>query len=144
MAMEKLFTAGFKGRKNNRGFYLYRDAAEKKKKEVNKEIYAFFGGPDRRKFDTEDIQNRLSLVMLNEAAFCLQEGILNEPRDGDIGAVFGLGFPPFLGGPFRYIDSLGLTKVLSLMEKLAEQNGPRFSPAQILRDRMAKDQKFYT
>jgi len=143
-AMEKLFTAGYKGRKNNRGFYFYGDAAAKKKKEVNKEIYAFFGGPDRRKLDIEDIQHRLSLVMLNEAAFCLQEGILHEPRDGDIGAVFGLGFPPFLGGPFRYIDSLGFSKFLSLMEKLAERHGPRFSPAQILRDRMAKNQKFYT
>ncbi|MEN6320960.1 MAG: fatty acid oxidation complex subunit alpha FadJ [Syntrophaceae bacterium] len=142
-SMEKLFTAGYKGRKNNRGFYLYGNAAEKKKKEVNKEIYAFFGGPDRKKFDTEEIQSRLSLVMINEAALCLQEGILQEPRDGDIGAVFGLGFPPFLGGPFRYIGSLGFPKLLSRMNMLAERYGPRFSPAQILRDRAAKNQKFY-
>lgn len=141
-AMEKLLTAGFKGKKNNRGFYLYGDAG--KKKEVNKEIYAFFGGPDRKKLDIVDIQNRLSLVMINEAALCLQEGILHEPRDGDIGAVFGLGFPPFLGGPFRYIDSLGFTKIISRMNMLAERYGPRFSPAQILRDRAAMNQKFYT
>jgi 3-hydroxyacyl-CoA dehydrogenase/enoyl-CoA hydratase/3-hydroxybutyryl-CoA epimerase len=140
-AMEKLLTAGFKGRKNNRGFYIY-DAAGKKK-EVNKEIYAFFGGPDRKKFYAEDIQNRLALVMINEAAFCLQEGILHEPRDGDIGAVFGLGFPPFLGGPFRHIDSLGFPMLLSRMNMLAERYGPRFSPAQIIRDRAATNQKFY-
>jgi len=143
-AMEKLFTAGYKGRKNNRGFYLYGDPANKKKKEVNEEIYSFFGGPKRRKFDLPMIQNRLSLVMVNEAALCLQEGILQSPRDGDIGAVFGLGFPPFLGGPFRYIDYLGLPKFLSLMEQLSERNGPRFAPAQILRDREAKNQSFYT
>jgi 3-hydroxyacyl-CoA dehydrogenase/enoyl-CoA hydratase/3-hydroxybutyryl-CoA epimerase len=142
--MENLFTAGYKGRKNNRGFYLYGDPASKKKKEVNKEIYTFFGGPNRKKFDTIEVQNRLSLVMVNEATLCLQEGILQAPRDGDIGAVFGLGFPPFLGGPFRYIDSLGFPKVLSLMEQLAERHGPRFSPAQILRDQEAKNQKFYT
>ena len=138
-AMERLFAAGYKGRKNNRGFYLYGDPSSKKKKEVNKEIYTFFGGPNRRKFDPPEIQNRLSLVMVNEAALCLQEGILQSPRDGDIGAVFGMGFPPFLGGPFRYLDSLGLPKVLALLEKM----GPRFTPAQILRDREAKNQRFY-
>jgi len=139
-AMKRLFMAGYKGRKNNRGFYLYGDQSSRKKKEVNKSIYNFFGGPDRRKIDVQEIQNRLSLMMVNEAALCLQDGILQSPRDGDIGAVFGLGFPPFLGGPFRYMDSLGLPKLLSLMEKL----GPRFTPAQILRDHEAKNQKFYT
>lgn len=141
--MEKLFTAGYKGRKNNRGFYLYGDPASKKKKEVNKEIYTFFGGPKRKKIDVKEIQNRLSLVMVNEAVLCLQEGILQSPRDGDIGAVFGLGFPPFLGGPFRYIDNLGLAKFLSLLEKLEGQKGARFAPAQILRDREAKNQRFH-
>ena len=116
----------------------------KKKKGVNEEIYDFFGGPKRRKFDVQEIQNRLSLAMINEAALCLQEGILQSPRDGDIGAVFGLGFPPFLGGPFRYIDSLGLPKILSLMEELEKRHGQRFTPAPILRDRNAKNQRFYT
>ncbi|MCX5847244.1 MAG: fatty acid oxidation complex subunit alpha FadJ [Deltaproteobacteria bacterium] len=142
-AMARLFAAGYKGRKNNRGFYLYGNPASRKKKEVNEEIYSFFGGPKRRKFDLPMIQNRLSLVMVNEAALCLQEGILQSPRDGDIGAVFGLGFPPFLGGPFRFIDSLGLPKILSLLEKLERQCGQRFTPAQILRDREAKNQHFY-
>jgi 3-hydroxyacyl-CoA dehydrogenase/enoyl-CoA hydratase/3-hydroxybutyryl-CoA epimerase len=143
-AMERLFQAGYKGRKNNRGFYLYGDRSGKeKKKGVNEDIYAFFGGPKRRKFDAQEIQNRLSLAMINEAILCLQEGILQSPRDGDIGAVFGLGFPPFLGGPFRYIDSLGLPKIISLMEELEKQYGARFTPAPILRDRNAKNQRFY-
>jgi 3-hydroxyacyl-CoA dehydrogenase/enoyl-CoA hydratase/3-hydroxybutyryl-CoA epimerase len=144
-AMERLFHAGYKGRKNNRGFYLYGDQSGKeKKKGVNEDIYSFFGGTKRRKFDAQEIQNRLSLAMINEAALCLQEGILQSPRDGDIGAVFGLGFPPFLGGPFRYIDSLGLLKILSLLEELEKQYGPRFTPAPILRERAARDQRFYT
>jgi 3-hydroxyacyl-CoA dehydrogenase/enoyl-CoA hydratase/3-hydroxybutyryl-CoA epimerase len=143
MAMERLFQAGYKGRKNNRGFYLYGDRSGKEKKGVNEEIYAFFGGTKRRKFDVPEIQNRLSLAMINEAARCLQEDILQSPRDGDIGAVFGLGFPPFLGGPFRYIDSLGLPKIISLMEELEKQHGARFTPAPIFRDRNAKNQRFY-
>ena len=140
-AMERLFQAGYKGRKNNRGFYLYGDHSGKKS--VNEEIYKFFDGDKRRKFDNQDIQNRLSLAMVNEAALCLQEGILQSPRDGDIGAVFGLGFPPFLGGPFRYIDSMGLQKIISLLEKLEKEHGPRFTPAAILHDRSAKNHKFY-
>jgi 3-hydroxyacyl-CoA dehydrogenase/enoyl-CoA hydratase/3-hydroxybutyryl-CoA epimerase len=142
-AMERLFHAGYKGRKNNRGFYLYGDRSWKEKKGVNEEVYAFFGGTKRRKFDNQEIQNRLSLAMINEAALCLQEGILQSPRDGDIGAVFGLGFPPFLGGPFRYIDILGLPKIISLMEELEKQHGARFTPAPIFRDRNAKNQRFY-
>jgi 3-hydroxyacyl-CoA dehydrogenase/enoyl-CoA hydratase/3-hydroxybutyryl-CoA epimerase len=142
-AMERLFQAGYKGRKNNRGFYLYGDRSGKEKKGVNEDIYDFFGGTKRRKFDVPEIQNRLSLAMINEAALCLQEDILQSPRDGDIGAVFGLGFPPFLGGPFRYIDSMGLPKIISLMEELEKQHGARFSPAPIFRDRNAKNQRFY-
>ena len=142
--MERLFLAGYKGRKNNRGFYLYGDRSRKEKKMVNEEIYAFFDGTKRRKFDNQEIQNRLSLAMINEAALCLQEGILLSPRDGDIGAVFGLGFPPFLGGPFRYIDGMGLHKILSLMAELEKKQGARFTPAPILRDLNAKNQRFYT
>ncbi|MGA2332516.1 MAG: fatty acid oxidation complex subunit alpha FadJ [Syntrophales bacterium] len=143
-AMERLFQAGYKGRKNNRGFYLYGDRSENGKKAVNEEIYKFFDGTKRRKFDDQEIQNRLSLAMINEAALCLQEGILLSPRDGDIGAVLGLGFPSFLGGPFRYMDSLGLPKILSLMTELEKRYGARFTPASILRDRTAKNQRFYT
>ncbi len=143
-AMERLLQAGYKGRKNNRGFYLYGDRSGKAKKVVNEEIYELLGGRKRKKFDNQEIQNRLSLAMINEAALCLQEGILESPRDGDIGAVFGLGFPPFLGGPFRYMDSLGLPRILSLMEELEKRCGGRFMPASILRERNAKNQRFYT
>ena len=148
-AMEKLSQAGYKGRKNNRGFYLYGDPPGKgkekgkKKKEINRDVYAFFGGPQRKKIDTAEIQNRLSLVMVNEAAWCLQEGILQSPRDGDIGAVFGLGFPPFLGGPFRYLDRLGLAKALALFAEFEKRHGPRFSPAVILRDYERESRRFY-
>jgi 3-hydroxyacyl-CoA dehydrogenase/enoyl-CoA hydratase/3-hydroxybutyryl-CoA epimerase len=62
---------------------------------------------------------------------------------GGLGAVFGLGFPPFQGGPFRYIDRLGSQKVLAMLEDLEKKHGSRFGPAQILRDMAAKDGRFY-
>jgi 3-hydroxyacyl-CoA dehydrogenase/enoyl-CoA hydratase/3-hydroxybutyryl-CoA epimerase len=110
---------------------------------VNEEVYDFFGGSKRVHFDDEEIQKRLSLVMTNEAACCLEEGILNSPRDGDIGAVFGLGFPPFLGGPFRYMDRLGAGRALSMLEDLANIQGNRFKPAGILREMAAGNKRFY-
>jgi len=144
---EQLGKADYKGRKNNKGFYRYGSPTGKKKKkkgkEVNSDIYSFFGGKDRKTFDTKEIQDRLSLVMVNEAAYCLQEEILRSPADGDIGAVFGLGFPPFLGGPFRYMDRLEPGQVLSLLEDLENKHGARFKPAEIIRDKANSNERFY-
>ena len=71
-------------------------------------------------------------MMLNEAARCFDEQIVRSARDGDIGAVFGIGFPPFLSGPFRYMDSLGAGEVAAILQRLAAQYGPRFSPCDTL------------
>ena len=142
-AANKLLNAGFKGKKNQKGFYNY-TGSKKKRKEVNKEVYAFFGGNDRRKVDYRQIQDRISLVMVNEAVYCLQEGILNRPQDGDLGAILGLGFPPFLGGPFRYIDHYGVNELLRKFETLQEQFGERFSPAPLLNDYAKNGKRFYS
>ncbi|MGB0918418.1 MAG: enoyl-CoA hydratase, partial [Flavobacteriales bacterium] len=74
---------------------------------------------------------------------CLQEGIIANPLDGDVGAVFGLGFPPFRGGPFRYMDTLGLQKTVDKFNELAKNHGERFLPPQILLDRAKSGEKFY-
>ncbi len=148
-AMKKMAEEGYKGRKNKKGFYHYHDDLKgwrklgKKKKEVNQTAYKFFGGPRRRKLDEIDIQTRLSMVLINEAAHCLADSILQEPRDGDLGAVLGIGFPPFLGGPFRYIDRLGAKTVLAKLDELENKHGKRFTPAQIIRDYAGREKKFY-
>lgn len=137
----ELVDAGFKGRKNGNGFYTYESGSKKKK--VNKEIYQFFGGSNRKTFREEEIQQRLALVMVNEAVLCLEEEILVNPVDGDLGAILGLGFPPFLGGPFRYIDTEGADTIINRMQSLQKEHGSRFKPADLLLDKSGSQDPFH-
>lgn len=139
---KELLDAGYKGRKNKKGFYKY-EKGSKKKKEVNEEIYKFFGGSKRKSFSADEIEDRLILMMLNEAVYCLQEDILERPVDGDLGAILGLGFPPFLGGPFRYIDNTGSEEIQKKMESYYEKYGKRFKPADLLVEMTRRNGKFY-
>lgn len=141
----ELFEDGYKGRKNKQGFYQYAEEnGNTKKQGINKEIYRYFGGSDRTTMDPDIISTRMLLTMVNEAAWCLQEEILQHPTDGDLGAVLGLGFPPFLGGPFRYIDREGINNILQKLEELENQHGNRFTPAPILQDYAKKQKLFHT
>jgi len=81
--------------------------------------------------------------MVNEAARCLEEGILRSPRDGDVGAVFGIGFPPFRGGPFRYVDAEGSSEVVEELEQLNGRFPGRFEPAQVLVEHARARKRFY-
>jgi 3-hydroxyacyl-CoA dehydrogenase/enoyl-CoA hydratase/3-hydroxybutyryl-CoA epimerase len=81
--------------------------------------------------------------MLNEAAHAMADGVVGSPGDGDIGAVMGLGFPPFTGGPLRYIDDQGASTVVSELEQYAGRLGPRFSPAGLLVDMARTGQRFF-
>jgi 3-hydroxyacyl-CoA dehydrogenase/enoyl-CoA hydratase/3-hydroxybutyryl-CoA epimerase len=141
--MRQLADAGFKGRKSKKGFLQYDTKTGKKLRgKVNEDIYAFFGGASRKSMDVRVIQDRMSLVMINEAVRCLEEGIIQSPRDGDIGAIFGLGFAPFTGGPFRYIDRLGAKKLVDTFATYRAV-GQRYEPAQMLKDYASTGQTFY-
>ncbi len=138
-----LLEAGYKGRKNRKGFYKYEEGS-KKKKGINKEIYSFFGGPNRKSFKDKEIHQRMLMIMVNEAVLCLQEEILQSPKDGDLGAILGLGFPPFLGGPFRYIDREGLEVTVDLLDSLESDHGIRFNPADLLIEKADNNERFYS
>jgi 3-hydroxyacyl-CoA dehydrogenase/enoyl-CoA hydratase/3-hydroxybutyryl-CoA epimerase len=141
--MPRLLEAGLEGRKNGRGFYLYPAKKKKGPKPVNREVYELLGGAGRRQIAATEIQDRLALLMINEAIYCFQEGIIASARDGDLGAILGLGFPPFRGGPFRYVDTVGRGKIVARLEELAEAHGERFQPAALLAEVVENRGKFY-
>ncbi len=138
--MSKLIEDERYGRKNGRGFYLYGG----KKKGVDESVYEVLGvEPTNKSVPDEDIAWRCALQFVNEACRCFGEGILRSARDGDIGAVFGLGFPPFRGGPFRFVDQIGAKEVLGRLRELEKKHGPRFSPAPVLEEIARSGQTFH-
>jgi len=91
----------------------------------------------------EDLALRLAGKMINESIYCLQENIIDNPVDGDIGAVFGLGFPPFHGGPFRFVDTYGAQNLVTKLEEFTSRFGPRFKPAPLLIEKANSNTKFH-
>uniref|UniRef100_A0A673YI46 enoyl-CoA hydratase n=1 Tax=Salmo trutta TaxID=8032 RepID=A0A673YI46_SALTR len=138
--LKTMVERGFKGRKSGKGCYVYTPGL--KSKDVNPDIddllEKFKLTPNPSVSSDSDIQYRLVSRFVNEAVMCLQEGILNGPVEGDIGAVFGLGFPPCLGGPFRFVDTFGADKLVEKMRRYEEVYGNHFTPCQLLLDH-AKD-----
>ena len=149
--VRRVVESGRTGRKGRSGFYLYDPAG--KKGAVDPSVYELIHAGDRRAvpqglgpvigIEPEEIANRCVLAMVNEAVRCLEEGILRSPRDGDIGAVFGLGFPPFRGGPFRYIDAVGVDEILSQLDTLDGRFPERFKPAPLIVEMARAHKRFY-
>jgi 3-hydroxyacyl-CoA dehydrogenase/enoyl-CoA hydratase/3-hydroxybutyryl-CoA epimerase len=141
-SLTRVVAAGRTGRKGKKGFYTYDENG--KKRGVDPSVYELLpAGAGRIEMPADEIQRRCVLAMVNEAARCLQEGILRCSRDGDVGAVFGIGFPPFRGGPFRYVDSLGAERVVRALEGLNTDRAPRFAPAQLLIEMAREGRRFY-
>jgi len=142
----RLAEANLLGQKTERGFYQYEpgdDPNEKDRQEVNEAVYNRVGGQNRSTPPHETVQHRLVLTMVNEAVRCLEDDVLRSPTDGDLGAVFGLGFPPFLGGPFRYVDQKGASTIAERLHHLADQFGPRFRPVDLLEEHAETDTTFH-
>jgi 3-hydroxyacyl-CoA dehydrogenase/enoyl-CoA hydratase/3-hydroxybutyryl-CoA epimerase len=146
-AMRRVVTAGRLGRKGRSGFYKYDESG--KKGDVDNSIYQIIGAGARASAERhvdipgEEMVRRCVLAMVNEAALCLQEGILRNVRDGDVGAVFGIGFPPFRGGPFRYVDTLGAATVVRQLQELNNRYSPRFVAADVLVEMAKTGRTFY-
>ena len=146
-AMRRVVTAGRLGRKGRSGFYRYDESG--KKGDVDNSIYQIIGATARAKagqhvdIPAEEMVRRCVLAMVNEAARCMQEGILRSVRDGDVGAVFGIGFPPFRGGPFRYVDTIGAASIVRQLQELNTRHPPRFESAELLVEMARSGKTFY-
>ncbi|HEY4156806.1 MAG TPA: fatty acid oxidation complex subunit alpha FadJ [Polyangiaceae bacterium] len=133
------------GKKNQRGFYVYGAAGGSKKGEkvVDRTVYSLLSIQPNADTPENEIAQRCALSMINEAAHCFGEGILRSARDGDVGAIFGLGFPPFRGGPFHYVDVVGASEIARRLEGYAAEFGARFAPAPVLVEMAKQNGIFY-
>jgi len=128
-AMQGLVADGRQGRKNGRGFYRHLRGGARR---PDPSVYTVLHAP-RGAVAPVDAAERCVALMVNEAVRCLDEGIVASAADADVAAVFGLGFPPFRGGPLRYADRVGAAHLLERLDHLAVRHGPRFEPAERLR-----------
>ena len=142
-AMARLIGDGRLGRRNGRGFYNYEVRGREYRGAVDGSVYTTVQAWPGVARPAAELVQRCTLLMVNEAARCLEEGIVRSARDADVGAVFGLGFPAFLGGPFRYVDALGAACVVDRLEAWAAACGERFSPAPLLAEMARSARRFY-
>lgn len=139
-----IVNAGQLGKKSGAGFYSY--GKDQKGKPVNPKVQAIIdkyrSGVEQRTLTHEQLAERLNLRFLNEVAFSLQDGVIDSPVVGDIGSIFGIGFP-FRGGPFRHIDTLGVSSVVDAMRAHVDIYGERFEPAPLLVDMVKAGKTFH-
>jgi 3-hydroxyacyl-CoA dehydrogenase/enoyl-CoA hydratase/3-hydroxybutyryl-CoA epimerase len=131
--------AGRLGKKNGKGFYKYAG----KKRLDDPAVEEFIDVAHQTILDEEQMQKRMVYPMINEAARCLEEGIVERPRDVDIGMIFGTGFAPFKGGLLKYADSEGLKSVIEMLKKFETEYGERFKPAEALQKIATTNGTFY-
>lgn len=139
--LRRVYKSGRLGRKNNRGFYLH----DKKKTSVDDSVYEVIAelrtGPGGA---TEgEMQDRMLLSMVNEAARIIEEDIVRKPAHVDLAMIVGTGFPPFRGGLLKFADHLGIGTVVDRLENYQNKHGRRFEPAQLLKEMAKSSQSFY-
>jgi len=138
---DKLVEKKFLGKKTSKGFYLYDEKG--KVNGLNPEVQELL--PEKSlKLSREDIQKRLILPMINEAAAILSDGIVTSSSSVDLGLIFGIGFPPFRGGLLRYADAVGVQSIVSDLEEYAKSvDSARFAPCSFILELKNKNTSFY-
>jgi 3-hydroxyacyl-CoA dehydrogenase/enoyl-CoA hydratase/3-hydroxybutyryl-CoA epimerase len=135
----KLLGAGLLGRKAGKGFYIYKKGDDPEPNSAAKALR-----PDQKsKISRQQLQQRMVLLMVNEAARCLDEKIVESPADVDFAMVMGTGFAPFRGGPLRYADSVGVKEIVDELQKLADAGEKHFSPSTLLLERARAGKPIY-
>jgi 3-hydroxyacyl-CoA dehydrogenase/enoyl-CoA hydratase/3-hydroxybutyryl-CoA epimerase len=140
---EMVETHGRFGRKNGKGFYDYPEAPNAKKK-----LWPGIAGLVAKRLDADmidvnELKQRFLVRQAVETARCVEEGVITDMREADVGSILGFGFAPFTGGTLSYIDFMGADDFVALANKLARKHGDRFKPNRLLRDMAKKDETFY-
>jgi 3-hydroxyacyl-CoA dehydrogenase/enoyl-CoA hydratase/3-hydroxybutyryl-CoA epimerase/enoyl-CoA isomerase len=141
-----LYQAERYGQKNGKGFYNFgADKRGKPTKVAAEAAYALFDAKSqpRRDFDKDEIVARMMIPMINETVRCLEEGIVASAAEADMALLYGVGFPPFRGGIFRYIETMGLANFVALADKYADQ-GPLYQVTDGMRDMAASGQSYFS
>ena len=144
-AIDVMFENNRYGQKNDVGFYKYElDKKGKQKKVVDEETYKLLEPvvQGKKEFDEEDIIARMMIPLCLETVRCLEDGIVEDPADADMGLIYGIGFPPFRGGALRYIDDMGVDKFVELADKYADL-GALYHPTDKLRDMAKNGETFF-
>jgi len=141
-AFQKMIDAGRLGRKAGKGFYDYSG----EKKEPDGAVYELLGWEEAPadSISDEEITERCWLQMLNETARSIEDGVIQNPTDIDIGVIFGFGFPPFRGGILKQADRMGLAAVVEALDGYAKRYGKRLEPAGLLREMAAAGKGFHS
>jgi 3-hydroxyacyl-CoA dehydrogenase/enoyl-CoA hydratase/3-hydroxybutyryl-CoA epimerase len=137
--LKKMIAAKLLGRKSGGGFYTY----EKGKTSPNATALALREAYDAASMNRATMRRRMALLMVNEAARCLEENIVAEPADVDFGMIMGAGFAPFRGGPLRYADTLGAAEIATELRVEAEHSGPYLNPCHLLEQMSLTNRRFY-
>ena len=135
-------TFGRLGRKNGKGFYDYPEKGPKTLWPGLADLQPQKLDPDT--LDVEELKQRFLVTQANEAARTVEEGVITDPREADVGSIIGFGFAPFTGGTLSYIDGMGAKAFVALCEKLAARHGPRFTPCKLVVEMAQKGETFYT
>jgi len=139
LLMNKLESLKLLGKKGGKGFYLYEEG---KRSEFNPDILAAIDVPVNKKYQGE-IQDRLFLLMFNEATRCIAEGVITSPALLDLALIYGIGFPPYRGGILRYADHVGLKIIHQKLAFLSQVSGENYAPTEILLEKVATNSNFY-
>ena len=135
-------THGRLGRKNGKGFYDY--PAKPAKKHLWPELATLYRQQDADAIDFEELKQRFLAVIALEAARVMEEGIVTDPREADVGSILAFGFAPYTGGTLSYIDGMGVAEFVALADRLRKKYGQQFKAPKLLKEMAANGETFYT
>ncbi|WP_299583303.1 fatty acid oxidation complex subunit alpha FadB [uncultured Microbulbifer sp.] len=144
-ASDVMYEAGRYGQKNGKGFYNYeQDKKGRPKKVATEEAYQLLKPQvaERREFERDEVIERMMVPMATELARCLEEGIVDSPAEADMALIYGIGFPPFRGGIFAWLDSIGLDEFVKIADKYADL-GELYKPTDRMREMAASGKTYY-